>query len=247
LRKILIAALAALTALAVTAVSSAQDGQDAPGAELTMSISPAKVGTKKKPKPTKLSLSLKNEDSSQTADRIEILMAKEIKVSTTGLKKCSATKLEAQGKSACSSASRIGIGTADAVAGVNTSAPAELKFNITAYVIGDNRLGFYLEQQGGDIRVLSKGRFKKASGRYGKMLDIEIPPLAREFPPGTYNGLVGLETELYKKVGNRSLFKSTGCTTSRSLPFSLTIGFMPNPNPPKAEEVTATDGANCRK
>jgi hypothetical protein len=246
LRKILIAALAVLTALAA-AVSFAGAQEPPAGAQLEMSISPVKVGTKKKPKPTKVSLLLRNEDSSQTADGIEIRMAKQIKVSTKGLKRCSAAKLEAEGKAGCSSASRVGNGRAEAIAGVNTGSPAELTFNITAYVIGKNQLGFYLEQQGGDINVLSKGRFKRASGRYGSILDIEIPPLAREFPPGTFNGLVSIETDLYKKVGRRSLFKSTGCTTTRELPFLLTLHFMPNPNPPKAEEVDASAGANCRK
>jgi hypothetical protein len=244
LRKILIAALAALTALAAVSIASAQDPA---GADLTITVSPSKTGTKKKPKPTKVSLDLRNEDSSQTADGIEILMAKQIKVSTRGLKKCNATRLEAEGKTACPRASRVGNGVAEAIAGVNTSAPAELKFNITAFVIGKNRLGFYLEQQGGDINVLSKGRFKKASGRYGSLLDIQIPQLAREFPTGTYNGLVSIQTDLYKKAGKNSLFKSTGCPSTRELPFLLRLHFMPNPNPPQAAEVEATDGANCRK
>ena len=246
MRKILIAALAALTALAA-AVSLAGAQEPTPGADLDMTISPAKVGTKKNPKPTKVSLLLRNEDSSQTADGIEIRMAKQIKVSTRGLKKCSAAKLEAQGKAGCSAASRVGNGRAEAIAGVNTAHPAALTFNITAYVIGDKQLGFYLEQQGGNINVLAKGRFKKASGRYGSLLDIEIPSLAREFPPGTYNGLVSIETDLYKKSGKNALFKSTGCTSTRELPFLLTLHFMPNPNPPKATEVDASDGANCRR
>ena len=246
MRKFLIAALAALTALAAAATLA--NGQEPPaGAELTITVSPTKAGTKKKPKPTKVSLDLRNEDSSQTADGIEIRMAKQIKVSTKGLKKCSAAKLEANGTGACPKASRIGTGRAEAIAGVNTGAPAALTFNITAFVIGNNQLGFYLEQQGGNINVLSKGRFKKASGRYGSLLDIEIPSLAREFPPGTYNGLVSIETDLFKKIGKNALFKSTGCTSTRELPFELKLHFMPNPGPPKASEVKATDGANCRK
>jgi hypothetical protein len=243
LRKFLIAALAALTALAVVA-SAAQ----AQGADLDFKVSPTKAGTKKKPKPTKVSLKLVNEDSSQTADGIEIEMAKQIKVSTKGLKKCSAARLEAEGKTACPTASLVGNGTAEAVAGVNTTSPADLTFNIAAFVIGNNQIGFYLEQQGGEIRVLSKGRFKKASGKlYGTLLDIDIPQLAREFPTGTFNGLKSIETDLYKKAGKNSLFKSTGCPSTRELPFRLTLHFMSNPNPPKAEEVTAVDGANCKK
>jgi len=245
LRKTLIAAVAALLSLGLAALAFGQ--ADGPGAEVTVSISPKNAGTSKKPKPAKLNLKLVNEDSSQTADSIEVFVAKNFKASTTGLKKCSAAKLEANGTDACPAASRIGRGTADAIAGVNTASPTSLKFNITAFVIGTNQLGFYLEQQGGEIRVLSKGKFKRASGRYGQVLDIDIPQLAREFPPGVYNGLVGLETSLYKKIGNRSLFKTTGCPSNRTLPFKLTIGFQNNPNPPKVEEVEALGGADCTK
>jgi hypothetical protein len=246
LRKILIAALAALTALAAVAVASAQE-QQAPGAEMTISVSPSKVGTKKKPKPAKISLEIDNADSSQTADGLRIFHAKQIAVSTTGLKKCSAAKLEEQGKSACPAASRLGRGTADAVAGVNTPAPAELKFNVTAFLLGTNKLGFYLEQQGGEIRVLAKGTFKKASGQYGRVLDVDIPQLAREFPDGVYNGLDRLETTLYKKIGRNSLYKTTGCTSARTLPFKAEISFQSNPGPPKASEVEALAAADCRK
>lgn len=243
MRKFMIAAVAALTALAVVAVSNAQT----PGAAVTVSVAPTKVGTKKKAKAEKLTLEVKNQDSTQTADRLQIFVAKHIKASTRGLKSCSAAKLEAQGKSACPSASKVGSGTADAIAGVNTGAPAALKFNVTAFIIGKQKIGFYLEQQGGEIRVLSKGTFKKASGQYGSVLDVDIPQLAREFPPGTFNGLVGLKTSMYKKVGNKSLLTSVGCPSSRKLPFKVVIHFMNNPNPPKAETVEATGGATCKK
>jgi hypothetical protein len=243
LRKYLIAVVAALTALCIAAVAQAQS----PGADITVSISPNKVGTKKKPKAEKLTLELKNEDSSQTADGLEIFVAKNIKASTKGLKSCSKAKLEASGKSACPAASKVGSGTADAIAGVNTGAPAALKFNVTAFIIGKNKIGFYLEQQGGEIRVLAEGAFKRASGQYGSVLDVDIPQLAREFPPGTFNGLVGLKTTLYKKVGKNSLLTSNGCPSTRTLPFKVVIHFMNNPNPPKAAEVEATGGANCKK
>ena len=248
MRKYLIAVVAALTALAAVGIANAQTGgSGGGGAEVTVSVSPSKVGTKKKPKPAKLTLEVKNEDSSQTADGLEVFVAKNIKTSFKGLKKCSAARLEAEGKSACPSGSRVGAGTADAIAGVNTGAPAALRFNVTAFIIGANKIGFYLEQQGGEIRVMATGTFKRASGLYGSVLDVDIPQLAREFPPGTFNGLVGLKTTLYKKVGKNSLLRSNGCPSTRNLPFKVVIHFMNNPNPPKAEEVEATGTANCRR
>jgi hypothetical protein len=246
LRKFLIAALAALTAFAAVAVASAQDAGSSPGAEVTVTLSPSKSGTKKKPKPEKIALDVKNSDSSQTADGLKIYQAKQIKVSTTGLKVCDADKLTANGKGACPAASKVGTGTADAIAGVNTDKPAALHFNVTAFVIGKQQIGFYLEQQDGGLKVLTKGKYKKASGQYGSVLDIAIPQLAREFPPGTFNGLVGLQTTLYKKIGKHSLYTTVGCPNTRTLPFKVQIHFQNNPNPPKASTVTATGGANCK-
>jgi len=244
LRKTLIVALAALVALAVSAVAIAQT----PGADLTVSAKADKKPLSKKKKKVKavtVGLDLKNEDSSQTADGIKVFMAKQIVPSTKGLKKCSQQVLEDSAGTDCPKGSRVGGGSADAIAGVNTGAPADLTFKIDAYVIGNNKLGFYLQQEGGDIRVLSIGTFKNASGKYGKVLDISIPQLAREFPAGTFNGLVGLKTDLYKKAGKNALFKRTKCPKSGKLPFNLTIHFMNNPNPPKAQQVSASDDAPC--
>jgi hypothetical protein len=244
LRKTLIVALAALVALAVSAVAIAQT----PGADLTVTAKADKKPLNKKKKKVKavaIGLDLKNEDSSQTADGIKVFMAKQIKPSTTGLKVCKQAVLEASAGEDCPAGSRIGGGSADAIAGVNTDHPANLTFDIDAFVIGKQKLGFYLQQQGGDIRVLSIGSFKKASGKYGSVLDIDIPQLAREFPPGTYNGLVGLNTTLYKKAGKNALFKRTSCPKNKTLPFNLTIHFQNNPNPPKMQEVEASDTAPC--
>jgi hypothetical protein len=246
LRKFLTAAIAALTAVAIVSVANAQDPQDQPSATMDVTVSPSNAGTRTKPKPEKITLEVENGDSSQTADELKIYVGKRLKFSTTGLRKCDGEELDAQGKDACPSASRVGKGTARAKAGVNTAAPADLTFNVTAFLTGSKEISFYLEQQGGNIRVRAPGKLKRASGDYRTLLDVQIPQLAREFPTGTFNGLVGLETTLYKKVGRRSLITSTGCS-NREHPFKLEIGFMPNPNPPKAEKVTALGTANCTK
>jgi hypothetical protein len=247
LRKTLIAACAAFAVLGATTVAIAQD-QPSAGAEITVSVSPTKVGTKKKPKPAKLTLEVKNEDSSQTARQLKIYHAKQIKVSTRGLKKCSQSKLEQNlDPSACPTASKLGTGTADAIAGVNTANPAPLKFNVTAFLLGKTKVGFLIKQQGGEITTLAIGTFKKASGQYGSLLQVDIPQIAREYPTGNFNGLVGLKTTLYKKIGKNSLYKTTGCTSARTLPFKTTIVFQNNPTPPKAATVDALGTADCKK
>ena len=245
MRKLLIAALAALTAIAAVSIANAQTG---PGAEVTVSVSPEKVGTKKKPKPTKVNLEIVNSDSTQTADGLTIFQPKQIKVSTDGIKKCKLSNLEAApDPSSCPAKSKVGSGHADAVAGVNGTSPSSLTFNVTAFVIGDKKIAFLLQQQGGQINTVATGTYKRAGSGYGTKLVVDIPQIAREFPPGTFNGLKGLETSLYKKVGKHSLYKSTGCPSTRTLQFKAVIHFMANPNPPKAEEVTATGGADCHK
>jgi hypothetical protein len=250
LRKILIAVLAALTALAAVAIAQAQT--PGPGAEITVTVSPSKVGTKKKPKPAKVKLSVVNSDSSQTADGLKIYHPKQLTISGKGLKKCSRAKLEAElSPSVCPRASRLGTGgTADAIAGVNGGSPTSLKFNVTPFLIANKKIAFLIEQQGGNINALAIGTFKKASGLYGSVLEVSIPKIARQVgepPNASYNGLKSLETTLYKKVGKKSLYKTTGCPSNRSLPFKTVIEFQANPNPPKAETVEATAGANCRK
>jgi len=246
LQKTLVAAAATLTALSVGSVAIAQTETGA--AQITVSVSPSDVSTAKKPKPTKLTREVRNGDSSQTANRIRIYLPKQLKVSAKGLKACSQTKLEQNlDPAVCPSASKLGTGTAQAIAGVNTSNPSPLGFNLSAYLLSAKKIGFLIKQQGGEIATLSVGTLKSASGPYRQMLDVNIPQLAREYPPGSFNGLVGLKTTLYKKVGSRSLLTSTGCTSQRTLPFKTIISFQANPNPPKAATVEALGTADCRK
>ena len=247
MRKLLTAVVAALAAVAIVSVANAQDPQDQPSATAEFKVSPTNAGTKKKPKAEKIELDVVNGDSTQTADQLTIFISKHLKLSTTGLRKCDGEELDQEGKSACPAASRVGKGEARAVAGVNTDHPADLTFNVTAFITGSKEISFYLEQQSGNIRVRAPGKIKSASGDYKSKLDIQIPQLAREFPPGTFNGLAGLEATLYKKRGDRSLITSTGCPSDGEHPFKLEIGFQPNPGPPKAEKVTATAGAPCKK
>jgi hypothetical protein len=247
LRKPLVATLATLTALTAGGAAIAQTPETG-AANITVSVSPSKVGTKKKPKPAKLTLEIRNGDSSQTANRIRIYMPKQLRTVTKGLKKCSQSKLEQNlDPTTCPKASRLGSGTAQAIAGVNTSQPSPLGFNVTAVLLSSKKIGFLIQQQGGEIATLAVGTLKKASGRYGQMLDVSIPQLAREYPPGSYNGLVGLKTTLYKKVGKRSLLTTRGCTSQRTLPFKTILSFQNNPNPPKAATVEAVGTADCRK
>jgi hypothetical protein len=247
LRKTLIAALAAFVVVGAGGAIAVAQSPSA-GASITASVSPSKVGTKKKPKPAKLTLEVKNNDSSQTAKELKIYTPKQIKVNGKRLKYCKQSKLEQNlDPSACPGKSKLGTGTADAIAGVNGSAPAPLKFNVTAFLLSKKKIGFLISQQGGAINALAIGTMKKGSGGYGGLLDVAIPEIAREYPSGSFNGLVGLKTSLYKKIGKHSLYSTTGCSSSRTLAFKTVIVFQANPNPPKASTVTALGTADCKK
>jgi hypothetical protein len=242
LRKILVAALAAALVVGGATAALAQTG----GASMSVTVSPNKAGTKKKPRGTKIHLVFANGNHSLTATRITILLAKNVKFQTKGFKFCSATKITSSAGRGCPAKSKIGAGTSDAIAGVNNPPGVPLTFKVTAFLTGKKSLGFYLQQQGGGITTLAPGKLSGASGKYGSKLTVTIPTIAKEFPPGVFNGLVKLETTLAGKSGRYSLIGLTGCPASKKLPFSTTVNFQPNPNPPPTPTVSATATAKCR-
>ena len=243
MRKFLIAAVAAFTAFAVVAVATAQT----PGATGTVELKPNKFTKKKKKrKSVTVTLDVQNGDSTQTANRIQVYLAKQLVVSGKGIKTCPDVETSLD-PSNCPSGSKLGGGTAEAIAGVSGSAPAPLTFDVTAYQLSKKKIGFLIQQQGGQIRTLSIGTLKKGSGKFGTVLDIDIPQVAREFPTGSFNGLKSIHTTIGKKRGKNALFKLKGCPSSKELPFQTTITFQNNPNPPKVASVTANSTAKCTK
>jgi hypothetical protein len=243
LRKYLIVALAALTAVAFAAVAYAQQ----PGAEMTVAVSPTKAGTKQKPKDVTVDLEIVNSDFSQTASRIEIWLPKNVKLDTTGFKRCSLATLT-QGTSGCPRGSKIGSGDADARAGVNQSAnPPVLPFAVNAFVTGRNSIAFHLQQEDGEIVAVAPAKITRASGKYGQKLDVSIPEEpAQQYPAGLYNGLEKLDVLLGSKRKNKSVVTSIGCA-GRNHPYKAAITFVPNPAPPKAAKVETEATARCSK
>jgi hypothetical protein len=250
LRKTLIAALTALTALALTAVALAQN--PAPSIDVTATISPSKAGTKKKPKSEKLNLTITNNRESKTsASKIEIQVSKSLKLSTKGLKTCSVSKLDNQGKAACPKGSIAGVGTAEALVNpVNPSSdnPAPLKFNVTTFVAGKNLLAFYLQQQGTDSGVQQALPAKITSVKnkvFGQKITINIPENLQQPAPGVYSALIQIKNSLGLKDGKHALLKSVGCPKAREHAIGVKVSYVPNPNPPAASSASSVDGATC--
>jgi hypothetical protein len=237
LRKYLIVAFAALTAMAFTTVALAQT----PAATMTVKIKPKKAGTKKKPKNSSIELNIQNNDPKRTLSKLTIVSPKTFKLSAKGLTKCSQAALEANGPAACPRASKIGGGTASALVGVNstTTAPTPLTFDVTAFVLGPKKLGFFLSGRELPIQVLSPGTIK------GRKLIISVPETAQQPAAGTYAGLKSIHTTLKGKKGKHYLASTVGCKSKKHA-FKTVLHFINNTVSPEGD-VTVKGASKCSK
>jgi hypothetical protein len=240
LRKSLIAAGVA-AAFLTTGVASAL----APTSTVTVSLSPSKAGTKKKPKATKLVLKVSNSQTQQTASQLKIVAPKQVTMSAKGFKFCNETKLANGTGKDCPKGSQVGpTGNAHAIAGLNGTNPTPVTFNVTPYALSKSKIGFYLELFGGAIRGLAVGTISNS----GHTLTVKIPETpAQQYPKGTYNGLVDLTTNLWVKSG-KGVVHTTGCPSSKKLKFTNTITFVSNSTPPGPAPApsTASGNAGCK-
>jgi hypothetical protein len=250
LRKYLIAAVAACVAVGALAVSA--PAQAPTGIELKVNLKPSKAGTKRNPRNTKIHFVTTNKDVSQTASRIKIWIADTLKLSNKGFPKCSMAVLgdPARGPDSCPKGSEVGGGSALARAGVNVNPtnPPQLPFDVRAFVTGKSSLVFHIRstQPGIEIVALTPAKLKKASGKYGQLLDVTIPREPAQFYLGQYNGLEQLDVTIGAKRGKNMLVSSIGCK-KRKAPFKTEISFAANPNPPKAAKLSDTANAKCTK
>jgi hypothetical protein len=239
LRKFLIAAIAALASIALASVAVAQTAD----VESTTSVSPSKAGTKKKPKATKVTTFVKNNVPSTTASKIEIDFPSTVKISGKGLTKCAITEFSKPGgKANCPAKSKAGSGVSNAVVGPER---APLKFNVSAYVGGNNLVIFYIEQQGGGVTKALEGKISSASGKFKQKLVITIPPDLQQPAPGLYAALTDLKSTIYNKKGKKSLISTTGCKKKKHT-FGAKLTFAPNPAAPPKPSASGTSTAKCK-
>jgi hypothetical protein len=237
LRKYLVAGTAALTALALGATAVVAQ---TPEASMTVSVSPTKAGTKKKPKSERLTLTITNNNTQRTASALDIKAPRTITLSGKGLPKCSQATLENDGKAACPAKSKVGSGSASALLGVGTPTPQQLHFNVTAFTGGPKTINFYLEGvELTGIKLVAPGTIK------GHTLHVAIPNAAQQPIPGTWAGLQSLTTTISKKIGSHAVVTSNGCK-SKKHKFATTITFVDNGVAP-AGKVTVTAPAKCKK
>jgi opacity protein-like surface antigen len=245
LRKYLIAALAAVLSIAVASVAVAQNPDPSASApDVRVTVSPAKTGTKKKPRNSTLKLFVKNNRTDATVDTITVNVAKNVKLNGKGFKYCSASKLNSQGKTACPAGSKAGSGTANAVVGPDR---VPLKFTVDAYVGGKSSIIFYTQQVGGTVRKALVGKVSKTSGKYGSKIVIKIDDDLQQPAFGVFSSLVDLNTTIKAKRGKNYLVTTNGCPKDRKHRFGVKFGFRPNATFPATGSASGVTDAPCAK
>jgi hypothetical protein len=236
LRKYLIVAVAAIAAIAFASVSLAQtpDPQT-----MTVKVAPKKAGTKKHPKNSSIVLDIQNNEPKRTLGKLVITSPKTFRLNATGLTKCKVSVLEAQGPSACPKKSKVGKGTASALAAVNGPNPSPLTFDVTAVVTGKKSIVFHLHAHEIPLDVLSPGKIK------GRKLTITVPPEAQHLGP-VWNGLKSIHTTLKAKQGKHMLAATTGCVKKKQN-FSTQLTFVDNTIADTAGTVTVKASSKCSK
>jgi hypothetical protein len=235
LRKILVAALAAVMVVAGAAVALAQS---AAAPKLTVTVKPAKAGTKKKPKNSSIHFVVVNNDTKRTLSKLTITMPKTLRMSGKGFKTCSKAFVEQNTAARCPKGSKIGGGTADAILGVNGPPSGQSKFTLTVDAVVGNKktVYFYL---GPPANSVSVGKVK------GRKLIISVPQAAQQPVTGVFAGLVKLDTTLKGKAKKHFLISSVGCVRGKD-PFTAALTFANNGVSP-AGTVVVHGSAKCRK
>jgi hypothetical protein len=236
LRKILVAGMATLLVAGGATAALAQ----APTAPtLTVTVKPTKAGTKKKPKNSSIHFTVVNNDSKKTLSKLVITMPMTLKLSGKGFKTCSLAKLNADGPTGCPRGSRVGGGTSDALLGVNGPTPTALHFVVTAVIQSKTKLNFYLHSTGIPINVVAPGTVR------GRKLTVTVPDAAQQPAPGTWAGLVRLDSTIKGKAKKHFLIASTGCKAGKQK-FTAALTFANN-GVSTPGTTTISGAAPCKK
>jgi len=250
LRKSRIIAAGVVASLGLGGVAVAQDA--APSHTLQVSGISENAGTKSKPKAVTLKLDIRNNrESKTTASRIEVFLAKNVKINPKGFPTCKAVGSDQFDPDECPRGSRLGTGTAGAIVNPNGADPTTLNFRNTFFVGSSKSLTIFLEQTNGDIRAVLQAKVSRAGGgKYGQKLTIAIPKELQQPAPGLFSALTDIAVSLKGTTGKGSkkhgIFETTGCTGGNH-DFQTKLTYASNPKPPANKQSTATDTVGCEK
>jgi hypothetical protein len=261
LKKVVTLAVAGAALLGMTSLAVAQ--YPLPNVTFEGEVTPAKGGTKKKPKKASLRVAFTvNKESRVTADQIVFFLPANTIVSGTGFRYCTSTQIATNGVASCPKGSQVGKGTATAVLGPNQT---PVSFNLTAFFGSKNALTIYLEQVGGSIKVPLNSPITKAGAPFGQQITTNIPEGVSQPAPRFYSQITGVEFTLnastskkvkVKKKGSKkkrtvtkryNAVNLTGCPSDRTHDSAVRLRFIPNPNPPQQASAQQGDTQACSK
>jgi hypothetical protein len=241
LRKLITGAVAASATLSLAA--GAAVAQAPATGSFTATVTPRDAGTRAKPTNAKARFVVKVTTPNATADTIQLRLGRGLKLSGKGFKRCKAANLVAGGVSACPSGSKAGpTGLANALLGTGATA-APLNFDVHPFVESDTSLLFYLNQQGGGVQRVIRGKITDR----GRTLTLTIPIDLRQPVPGVDASLIGLAQSFSAKAGRHYIVSSTGCFNRKwrmnaRITFTARADGTPVPGP-----LTGSSSARCKK
>jgi hypothetical protein len=215
-KKSLAVALAGVLALSLSSVAYA-DINDTTFDLTKFSASPAKSGTKKKPKAVKLSLGMAGGTKSgtgqpSTSKSLKITMSKGLHWNGKAWAKSKRCSVKVRSDAKCPKGSKIGKGHVDAQALVTKEA-----IDVTAYVLTNGNLGLWLEGTPLPLNTMLEGKVK------GRSISISIPFAVQEPAPGVPSSIKTLSFALNGKTKvkgkTRGIVESTSCSKNWTLKF----------------------------
>jgi hypothetical protein len=178
-----------LAAFGVTA-ASAQAADPKPVdmvQNLRVTISPAKSGTARKPKPASIGVTISSPTPEPaTTETVSVSFGRGVEFNNRAFPTCSLKTINAnRSLSKCPKGSLVGRGTARAIGFLSgTQVPETLK--VTAVNSPGNTLQLYVAGTNPlPIAAPITGKLVKASGRYGYKLNVRLPQDLQEVIPGT--------------------------------------------------------------
>jgi hypothetical protein len=226
-------AIAVTGALALGGVGAAVSSAVNPDITMTASVSPTKHGTKKKPKKTKLVVTLTTTpvagETPFAASRTVVHLPKELVFNGKAFKSCS--KQQAfDDDSKCPAKSRVGSGSA-----VGTSRALGVTENLSVKVFngpGGNKLELLLQSAPGspvDIHAVLEGLLQKDSGKYGKKLIVDIPQDLQTPAPNTYATLEYFKTTINAVTGtHKKPYVGIASCKTKSMAFGVDYTYQPD-------------------
>lgn len=259
MRKYFVGALAVALTLAGATAAFGIGSADNTKVTVEINTSSAKEGTKRNPKPNSVRLTLlgstKNgKGQPGTSKRLELTLPKGWSWNANRWprsKRCDIDEVnQAKSDSVCPKGSKVGTGKSTATGGADEAQPSgegngvQEKIDVTAHVIKNGNLGFFLEGEPVDVNPpMIEGKLK------GRTLSVIIPKTVQEPVPDVATGITKLNTNFTGRIkvrvkGKRRTYgiteNSGGCSKKGNWVF---IGR----NVMRDGTVTDRDAVKCRQ